>query len=279
MDQMNGWSAWNDYGRLIYSLFKPSTPVLDDRFSVINFNYDGLFGKLLTDAVLQRCEISHYDKPSRQRLAALAGGFYPENEFRAVVAGASHVLDFNHYMPHGTITALKGEDGVLALQDAFYTQKFTGGLGSRSDMEAWFLIEHYRSEPLIHFPWEPDSCHPTFERQHDESAVAVGEARRLHFIGLSGHPLLGATLKKVFSAVEKNTVLEGLLEKEWHIATIDPNPGRVFENIVRCFLPQKIEFSEFMAGFQDRERKAGKKVFFYKGFSEWLDEKPHYNMP
>jgi len=52
------WDSWNDYGRFIYSLFKPSSPKLDDRKTIINFNYDGLLEKLLVDAMRERCRIS-----------------------------------------------------------------------------------------------------------------------------------------------------------------------------------------------------------------------------
>lgn len=295
MDHAEKWNQWNSYSRLISDLFQGSEHLLNDRFTVINFNYDGLFGKLLVDAVRERHRLRGIQPPAPERLASLAGGYLPDSGMKAIRAEEPNSRLFNHFMPHGTITTFRSHTNLINFQDVLYAETFgSSDMRNRDEMEAWFYTHWYESMPLIHFPWESEACDPVFARQLEVAAIAVEQADRVHFVGVSGHSLLGHTLQKLFhvgpqgwSSSEAETGLQELAKKEWHMATLDRSPKMVWANLVRCILPRREDREAFMQVNRTREdcpsvsinmashivRRTN--VFFYQGFEEWLKEKPH----
>lgn len=276
MDFAPQWREWNDYGPFISDLFKPKSADLDDRFTIVNFNYDGLFGKLLTDAVLERWQIHKGVRPPVDYLSELAGGYFPQGGLVAVEATDVKSNSFVHVLPHGTITTLQKGSQKLCIQDLLYAVEYSGpNLNNRAEMEADFYENLYMTTPMIHFPWEPSACAPVFERQLDIASRAVVEAERIHFIGISGHPLLGHTLQKIFRVGTREPPLEFLSNKQWHIATMEPNHEATFWKIAQCFIPQLTLYRQFEEMMIGRATGNLRRVSFYKGFSDWLERKPY----
>lgn len=264
-DHAAGWWKPSDYRRLVASLFKASEVYPDNRFTLVNFNYDGLLTKLLTDAIHWRCLRSCKPVPDFPEMAAIGGGYYQpqvEDDTPSVVQSAPLKPDqFYQHLPHGTVTvALNMARGLRSLQNLFYSRT------ERPDRETLFLAQ-YDSEPMIHFPWEPNGRRTEHKRQYEHAAMSVKEAKRIHFIGLSGHPLLRHSLKDVFAATSRDE----LLQKQWHVATTEKDAKRVARKLMDCFLSDDLRRDEDFC--MDLASRFGS----YPGFREWLDVAPHLN--
>lgn len=265
------WKATNvEYRGLIARLFADDGS-LNPRFGIINFNYDGLFGKLLADAVAERHFARHavlldaYDK-----LATIAGGFYSPPEYKL---GAQAIMgsvpdpekEFFHFMPHGTITVVGDGTTPLDFLNVIYPQNPNriSLLDGRIVEKEKFLLDNYDLQSLIHFPWEESGRHALFENQISAASFAAAGAKRIHFIGLSGHYLLRHTLNRIFEKVEADK----LANCEWHLATMDPDPKRVFGDLIRCMRPDGLR--------PDLNRRLHQSLRTYHGFDEWLRISPH----
>lgn len=267
------WFRNNDYRTFVETLFEPSTGQPNPAFTIINFNYDGLLGKMLTDGVVERCVLQKQQIPSPERLAAIAGGYYPHPTQNrdvplgmfypvAVESETTEVERFAHHMPHGTFTVVGCRGQLLSLQDRIYRSD-----GSPTEMEEDFLAT-YSTTPMIHFPWESGKRLEIHKNQYSHAAGSIHKAKRIHFIGLSGHPLLRHSLTDLFQFVKDESTL---LSKEWHIATPD-DQGETFLKLMECFLPDKgLSGDQKQLIRTDSLRRLKK----YNSFAEWLKAKPH----
>ncbi len=271
------WSENNDYKTFPESLFlKGRSTELNPSFAIINFNYDGLLGVLLTDAMRERCNGKNdVQQPTGEQLAAIAGGYYSLVETIKTPSGGGSVLsgttecgelnpgEFCHLMPHGTmVEARVNNNQVVSLRDIVY------GFGDRVERETRFL-ENYNLEPLIHFPWETDERSVMQRKQLMCARTAVAAAKRIHFIGLSGHQLLGHSLGEIFYPLRHSNQL---MSMEWHIATPD-NHLEVALKLAECFLQNDIE-QQRKDAFLSRVRHP-QVLRKYSSFDDWLSKKPH----
>lgn len=271
-DYMKEWDKWNDYGRLIYSLFKQSTHELDDRFTIVNFNYDGLFGKLLKDAAIERRIIRGISKPNDGELAALGGGYYRNTDDQTVIATKIPNESFAHHMPHGTITAYRIDNKITALDDLFYPSFPVGRYRTQEEWEERFFEKMpnsfdpsiYMSQPMIHFPWEEHKCEEVHNHMYDHAANSILKAERIHFIGLSGHNLLRPSLTRLFAEIG-----DKINEKQFFVATKESNKQRVLDRLIDCALTEP-----WKSDFQVREN-IRKNLHPFDSFFHWLNISPH----
>jgi hypothetical protein len=264
-DHTLDWFLNNDYRTFVESLFlKPASTELNSRFTVVNFNYDGLLGKLLTDAVSERCALAGTEPPTETKLAGLAGGYYAKPKAGLYTpAYESDILkedEFAHHMPHGTLVAVADSKNIYSLSDTIYGH-------DTAEKRVEVFLNSYWLDSLIHFPWEAGGRQDVYKRQNDHAAISIREAKRIHFIGLSGHPLLRTSICRMFAG----TSLSELLSKEWHIATPD-DKWQTFLNIAEGFL---INRANDTAGRQQFLSDANRRLRKYDSFAHWLRESPH----
>jgi hypothetical protein len=265
-DHTRGWFQNNDYRTFVESLFvKPASTELNPRFTVVNFNYDGLLGKLLTDSVIERCLVAGKNPPSDQKLAGWAGGYYVSTEaakfMLATESDGVEQDEFAHHMLHGTFVAVREGKYVYSLSNAIYARDGSDGVDEFS--------QHYSFEPLIHFPWELDERGDLYKRQYAHATESVRQAKRIHFIGISGHPLLTSSLMRICGAFHPHE----LQSKDWHIATPD-DKKQTFHRILECIFGQaqcqRADFTMYRTEFLRQTR-----LFEYNNFEHWLRESPH----
>ena len=264
-DKVKDFKRWNDYVKLVDTLFIPRNVNLDDRLTLVNFNYDGLLGKMLVDAVRHRCKVAKKECPPGWRLAAIGGGWcgsgHGHDATPANHSAELQVPEFCHHMPHGTFTAAMNErDEILALEDLIYSDA-----ADHSAKENW-LLRHYDLIPMIQFPWERDNRRQIHQRQLVHPAHSVAEATRIHFIGLSGHHLLRHSLRDIFSSIDST---EELAKKQWFVATSEPNYERTFNRLLNCLLPDDWLNDDSLKARLRREMQ------HFGTFGEWLDVSPH----
>ena len=293
-DKVAERKTWNEYVRFVASLFKQSEADLDDRFTVVSFNYDGLLGKMLLDAVRERRYLAqaHNNTLDLSTATALAGGWSPPhpiirrddtliahiinggvptpffNVDSIMQAVESENFDGNQFclhMPHGNFTVMKDRTGTNhAFQDLIY------GDVDVKQKEAWFLDLFRNSwQPAIQFPWEKKKRLALHQRQIDHAALSVEEATRIHFIGLSGHPLLRHTLMEIFARVHP----ANFQSKEWFVATTEENKERVFRRLMDCFLPSELQGNEAVKAHISKPPQTK----YLPSFDGWLNLAPHTN--
>jgi hypothetical protein len=263
----NWWLHRVEYRRFISTLFDAPRH-LGSQFAVVNFNYDGLFGKLLADAFLERHRSAGVALPQDHVLATIAGGYYnqpePERLQEPIVAPEdSGTNEFDHYMPHGTITVAKEEEKLCSLVNIIY-----GHRDNPTRRKELFLSKYFTT-PLVRFPWEKADSAPRVPSHLARPMVAVMEAPRIHFIGLSGHKLLQHSLRTIFSlAASPPDAASTLLGKEYHLATT-ADPDIVFDKLLDCLLPSTLlRDDKLRDGLHD-------KLHHYKSFAKWLHKTPH----
>jgi hypothetical protein len=272
----NWFASTVDYKRLTPTLFSDPRS-LNPRFAVINFNYDGLFGKMLADAVHERRQAVAIAGDYTKELAAIAGGFYslPNDPVLAppIVGDMENAADtFVHCMPHGTITVAKAGEGLLSIMNGLYASegasvRFPDGSRLTRDQA---IMEFYSLDSAIHFPWEQTASLPIYDEQIKAAELELPKARRLHFIGLSGHRLMRHTLRKLFRNVNSEAAFKDF---EWHVATKDPNIQRVFDGLLNCILPDELVDDD---GLRDGLHK---KMTPHTSFEDWLKVSPHCPRP
>lgn len=277
-----------EYDRFAKTLFKADELNLDERITVVNFNYDGLFGKLLADKVLARWKHEGIDILSRHdELAAYAGGYYswPEggqtsDAFCGLPAREND--GFDHCMPHGTFIVVWKERKLISLLNLIYQEDSDIPCSRRTDecSRGELFLKTYSANTFIRFPWEENpSIDESFWRQFNcqrsvylsqiiAVADAVAQAKRIHFIGLSGHRLLRDSLRRMFP---KTSTPEALTGKEWHVAT-DRNPQAIFDRLMTCFL------SEGTTHDADLRAKLRSNMIPYPSFEAWLQASPYRNL-
>ncbi|MGO9246596.1 MAG: hypothetical protein ACLP0A_15480 [Verrucomicrobiia bacterium] len=260
------WKTGVEYRRLIDSIFDGPRH-LCRQFAVVNFNYDGLFGKLLADAFLERHRSAGEPEPRGDILATVAGGYYNHPELTGVqepivapvVLSETVATDeFVHYMPHGTMGVFdRGENGKLSLLNVIY------GLRDEPAKRNALVLGNYFTTPSIRFPWEHGGCMPL---GLNEVVYAAVDATRVHFIGLSGHKLMQSSLRNIFNLTASKA--EMLLKKQYHVATT-ANHDVVFDKLLDCILPHNLSAD---ASLRDRLRE---RLVPYSSFAEWLHKTPH----
>jgi hypothetical protein len=257
---------WNDYVKFVYSLFRQGTPDLDDRFTIVNFNYDGLLGRMLVKAAQRRRMAANKGILAIEGLAALTGGWYgsdqlPGDDMLVRATNSFEPHRFCHHMPHGTFTVMRDSAGDLhSMEDVIYSE------ASHEAKENWFL-KRYNRMPMIQFPWEKDSRLPVHQMQFEHAALSVEEAKRIHFIGLSGHSLLRHSLADIFSRVHPAM----FQSKQWYIASPEDNQERVFRRLMDCFLPEELRRDEALK----RQLLRPNYAKFYPTFEAWIKASPH----
>jgi hypothetical protein len=267
MKKKAGWdSPYNPYRNFIDTLFFRGQVYPDPRFTVVNFNYDGLLAKLLTEAAWSR-EDNEWKTRNVEpwRLAALGGGYYhfPGSNFVSAYDLNPQQLGDSclHLMPHGTITVL-----WLGQQQQFQSdESFVYSQGPSANSDIW---QHGISAvPMIDFPWEPDDRVSEKHRSQLRLAGAsVREAKRIHFIGLAGHFLMRDSLSRIFEGMSQ----EEFAGKEWFIATKESDYQRTFWNICECLLPDQMLKN-------DSWRRNNLRPQFCGDFDNWMYLKPHHN--
>ncbi len=249
-------SRHSDYHQFAHKLFQPDSCSLDDRFTVVNFNYDGLLGQILTLQIRVNCRNAKENVPPKDKLALISGGYYtappplqpaeghtrhPPNLFQASPTGEVcesvniEGSEFAHHMPHGTFTISRDTgicppNNLLSLQHVIYAMPDTLSPSEKAE----YFVRTYDLEPMIHFPWEPESREPVHERQYEHSALSVKQAKRIHFIGLSGHRYLAESFAPIFALL---TDKQDFLSKVWHVATTHDDRSAVFDKLLDCILP------------------------------------------
>jgi hypothetical protein len=262
-DHRTKWWQWNEYVPFIYSLFEPSSHELIAGFTVVNFNYDGLFSKLLTDAVIKRRELKRLPPLSYHQLAPAPGGWYGHglSDRASEVAGVEKydIHAFSHLMPHGTITSHINELGRMeSLQENVYSSDV-------SEAAERIFLQFYHCKPLIRFPWEGDGQLSGFTQLYDHGRESVESADRIHIIGMSGHRLLRESMSKMFRTLRR----DHLARKTWHIATADPDPKGVLEKLLDCIL------SEEQRKDPEVRSVVHARTVFYSSFADWIRAEPH----
>jgi hypothetical protein len=260
-------SPSNPYRNFIDTLFFRGEVFPEPRFTIVNFNYDGLLAKLLADAVWWRAyNEGKTDLAEPWRLAAVGGGYF---HFMDGIAVQEYDLNredlrdcFMHLMPHGTITVLRSDPlHISSMSEASYV--YPNELSANSDIWQRGL----KAFPAIDFPWEPDGSVSKMHRgQLGLAARAVKEANRIHFIGLAGHYLMRDSLSRIFEGMSE----EEFARKEWFIATKESDYQRTFWNICECFLPDQLLKN-------DSWRRNNLRPQFCGDFDNWMYLKPHHN--
>lgn len=168
-DHSSKWRGQtNEYDRLVQRLLRKNDYEPDERVTVVNFNYDGLFGKLLADTVYARKERSAH----LEDLAAYAGGYYSRPEdgpvSKAIIGFPSRTEDsFEHCMPHGTAVTVWREQTALSLLNLVFPEDDTL---SPEEREAEFSKTH-GAENFIRFPW--DEAHADVGYWHNRQPITT----------------------------------------------------------------------------------------------------------
>jgi hypothetical protein len=96
----------------------------------------------------------------------------------------------------------------------------------------------------------------------------VKEAKRIHFIGLAGHPLMRNSLRSIFQETWK--AREDLASKKFFVATKHKdNTERVFRSICDCLLPEEWRKD-------DAWREKNLSVTECGSFEDWIDHRWHH---
>jgi hypothetical protein len=265
-DKVAELRRWNDYTGFVYSLFLQGKPDLDNRFTVVNVNYDGLLGKMLVDAVQQRRRSAQREPLPCEILANIAGGWYAKGsrtgDDMPVQVSVQHDPEaFCHHMPHGVFTVSRDSSGALwSMENVIFSEN------DHTAKENWFLRKYMRV-PAIQFPWERDSRLVVHQSQLKHAALSVVSAKRIHFVGLSGHSLLRHSLADIFSLVPP--ALFGT--KQWYVATPEENQERVFRRLMDCFLPDELRRDESLKKQILRPEYSK----FFPSFDAWTKASPH----
>lgn len=233
-----------------------------------------MLGKLLGDAVRQKHDLSRTPVVPREKLAIAAGGYYSPPDFFVGAPSISGEVEnpeseFGHYMPHGTFTMVQHNQAPLSLMNAIYSRVGTVRLANGEQIPSdRAVLNHYYYDTFIHFPWEPTGRGEMFEKQVYKAAIAVRRAKRIHFIGISGHKLMAHSLNTIFKYVDTESAFQDI---EWHLATAEPDPKQVFDKLLDCLLPQRFaESPAFRLVLHDNLKN-----HIYPTFAEWLRVSPH----
>jgi hypothetical protein len=262
----------NIYRSFLATLFPGACVFPESRFFIVNFNYDGLVGKMLVDAVRARREQSKENTTDDMdvRLSSMNGGYLDSKSSPLVTRCDMNIHIgkdiFRQILPHGTYCVWENTDeSLVSLQRQVYPDT-----GNPSAQDLWKLGWEQGAVPQVDFPWEQDCESTKFHRQQMTVATkAVFQAKRIHFIGLQGHPLMMDSLRRIFSALQAASAVS---EKHWHVATKESDPERVLFDIASCFLPQRyLQDSSWRHAAFGPER-----VSFYGDFADWIYKRPHH---
>jgi len=203
----------SDYYRFIQKLFFDDLHSLKNNITIISYNYDCYLDYLLLKAYRHRKRLSGSPENTLFRKNQLTSGFFQP----ADITWAEQNTEFKYYKLHGSIT-------YAADKKFNHRQLFENNYYDRLTI---FKQKNYRlSVPPIVFPWELFGHNREFinanefifvkqarnEKQRDEgrrlyalyeaiwenAAVAVEQAEKISFVGLSMHPFLEDGLSRLF---------------------------------------------------------------------------------